>query len=274
MITFISFYQTLSRNACEKINETYQDLCDQEYSPIENHEAVISAMFESARRHHPNGRFILITDTFTEVTLSSFIEVVRTSGSDEFFELERFNRMIQATNLLPIETHIIFLDPDIIIRSCLEHIFDQTSDLFFTYQKDGTKENILQPEQELVFPINIGFIGIRNENRSKALKIFRKIVSNGMQIKNKTYTYWFGLQVIFSSIFKKHLLKMEKERMEQPYEIEMDDVKFAFLDAEIYNFTPNRYMHIPIDTKIVHFKGLKKKKWMVKYWEKIKNEAC
>lgn len=181
--------------------------------------------------------------------------------------------MIFVAHSLPPNTHVILLDPDIIITGNLEHLFEQSADLFFTYQKHGTKENILKPSQELVFPINIGFIAIRNENRKKALALFRSIIEKGKEIESKIYTYWFVIQELLSNIFKSKLLEMEEKGKQQPYELMAGECKLSFLDAETYNFTPNEYLYIPIDANVVHFKGLKKKKLMLRYWEQIKDES-
>lgn len=272
-ITFMTYYVELSKKAVLGIREASKEVCKGDYQPIRGIEEMLAAMFESAKHHHPEGRFVLVTDERTKISLPHYVEVFRKSNQSDYVHMECFLSMMSSPQFLSPESHLILLDPDIIIMDNLENLFESNHNVYFTYQRDSTKEGILKPSQRLIFPINMGIVALHKKEKLKEAQFFLKLINICRQQLSEKYLYWFGLQIVVSHLFFEKLLAMESAGIPLPYTLEFDGLQVGFVDADIYNYPPGAYCHIPLDVKVAHFKGGDSKKRMLHYWESVKKAS-
>lgn len=273
MITFVTYFVEHSKNCLENINKARKEFLVGEFIPLKHPEILISTMFQSARKHHPDGRFILLTDQNTQLDLPDFIKIARINNPDERFQLARYMYLPHIPELTSSDSHIIVLDSDIIIKDNLEEMFAVEADLYFTYQKDSTQKNVLPRSHKLKFPVNLGFVGINRLHKERAFKVLQSMLLSIRELRAKHFSYWFGMQYLLKRHFLDQLLEYEKEGRQLPYVVDHYGSKLLFVDAEIYNYPPNSYLHIPLTTKVVHFKGVTDKPLMFEYWKQINRQT-
>lgn len=272
MITFVTYYFEFPEQMIKKLDELFYNFDQQFQIPPKETAQYIEAMFESVKQYHPNARCLLLTDENTKIKLPSFVEVVRIHHQSNYMQFEMFHAYIRSFEVISPDSHVISLDPDMIVQENLEHIFDKEGDLFLTFQKENSKTIPLKEQNEIIFPVNIGFVGIRNVKKEGAKCFFQSALKECFKFKEEKYYYWYGMQLILKNYFREHLLLLQEQGCNAVPPYAFGDLKIAFLDAEYYNYAPNETCVIPLDTKVIHFKG-RSKKFMLPYWKTIKNDS-
>ncbi|MEM1282514.1 MAG: hypothetical protein AAGG81_03070 [Chlamydiota bacterium] len=272
MITFVTYYFEFDQKLIQELKRLFFDF-DQtfEVSP-EDTAKYVEAMFGSVRKLHPDCRCLFVTDEKTELELPSYIDTLRVHRQSNFLQYERFNAYMKSFDVISTESHVIFLDMDIIVQENLDHIFDQNGDLFYTFQREGSGSIPLKENHSIVFPINNGFIAVRSGQVEKTSYFWAKILKNCLRIEDKKYHYWFGMQMVLRYYFSEHLETLQKQGCSATPPWRCKGMNIAFLDAEFYNYKPIDASSVPLDVKVVHFKG-KSKLHMLSYWERLRYQS-
>ncbi|MEM1282244.1 MAG: hypothetical protein AAGG81_01680 [Chlamydiota bacterium] len=267
MITFVTYYVDFSEKIIKHIENACKDFSTGSvYESYTKPSKLITTMFESVLKQHENARMVLLTDETTDITLPKFIEVHRVPRKTDRMEIEMLQAKIWLLKKIDFQGHVIFLDPDMIIRDNLEHIFLRTGDLFFTYKKLSSS---LEPDHVYYFPINIGFIAVRDKSKLDVINFFTKLLSGFSTLEDEKYHYWVGLQTILRSIFYDTLLEKDKAEALHDLHFNHGRLKIAFLPAEKYNCDTGYHTDIPGDASVLHFKGLRNKPAMMSFWRTI-----
>ncbi len=268
MITFVSYYIHFTDEILNRIQDVYEEISEGgKYVPISQPSTIIMMMFESALKHHKDARMVLITDETTEVDLPEFIEIHRIPRKSDMMEIESLQAKIWALRNLKHNGHVIFLDPDMIIRDDLEQIFHSKGDLFFTYEKLYLNQDLVKAGAELTHPINIGFVAVRDNSKEDVAQLFGELIKQFSAFKSEKYHYWIGLQFMLKKLFYKKLIENERLGTLDTLFFNYRLIKIVFLAAEKYNFAVRYSVKIPGKAKVLHFKGVNTKKLMQDYWE-------
>lgn len=268
MITFVTYFVHFSDEIIHRIGDVYEDIAiEKTYLPIKYPSKVVTMMFESVLKCHKDARMVLITDETTKIDLPDFIEIHRIPRKTDMMEIESLEAKIWALKNLKQEGHLIFLDPDMIVRYNLEHIFESEGDLFFTYEKLSRHQDLINAGKELQQPINIGFIAVRDSKREDVAHLFGEFIEQFSLFDKKKYLYWIGLQYLLRELFYPKLIENENAGTLDTLFFLRRWVKIVFLEAEKYNFTVRESAKIPGTAKVLHFKGIQGKRLMEVYWK-------
>jgi hypothetical protein len=273
MIVFVCYYIHFSKNQIDNINKVWEQVSYNKYVPMTEIELLLSGMFESVRNFHSDAKMVLVTDPDVHLELPSFIDVIHRQRETDDFQIERIKTKIYCLEKFGDDAHVIFLDPDILIRGSLEEIFQRKGDLFFTYEtmKSMMAKMTYQEIQDIekkfkatvMFPINAGFIVVRQGKVHETCRYFRKMIKGFSLITQKEFYDWSGFQYLLrNSIFP---IVSDKEDRINTLLLKYYDLKIALLNADIYNYAPEPQKKIPDNVKIAHFKGVCRKKIMLEY---------
>jgi hypothetical protein len=154
MITFVTYYVSLSRQTMDTIHQTTKTITVTE--PFR----FIETMFESARAFHPSCRCAILTDEATRFPFDDTLPVIR-------FELDDRQPMLSRSEAWPrylaqAESHVVFLDSDILINADLEHVFAHDFDVALTYR------------DEKKWPINAGIQFVHESAVEQARAFYQK----------------------------------------------------------------------------------------------------
>jgi hypothetical protein len=242
MISFVAFYVDLPENTAEKVNKPLPALAEQ---PLE----MLRVMFASVDHFHPGARKVVLTDHTTD--FSSFPDLHISRGLVDPFRLMESRMEAWLNFLAQADSHVIFLDSDIVLQADLTPIFDQDFDLALTYR--------LQEQ----WPINAGvqLFHMAHLDRGRAfirdcLRLYRsKYQSDG---------FWGGDQDVL-----REMVKGADVSRTDNFIFNEKGYNTLMLPCSIFNFsTENTFMdgYYP-KAKVLHFKG-PRKVYQDSYWRR------
>ncbi len=257
-ITFVVFHQDLSEKGINELRSLVPKIAHGPWQPeyleqlidlMSMNEKCIDIFFRSAKLYHPKCECVVLTDQKTKFNLPQDIKIVRCKVSSDQPAKSRLLAQIEYIKKAKKDSHLVFLDYDMIVQGDLLPVFEKDFDVAVTFRMHPV-------------PINGGvlivYAGREKEAVSfleKALKIFEK--------KYSEYNLWGGAQRSISDAAGFLDVSHLKEEM-----IEVDGVKILLLPAGTYNFIiggDDRFLDYHPEKVILHFKG-RRKKSMITYW--------
>lgn len=189
-------------------------------------------MIASAKRHMPGVRIAMWTDPNTPAI----------DGVDDFLR-----RSITGWSWIPWVCHcasemqgeVLYVDTDIVIQRDLRPLFNVPFDALFTYRGMKLIDGTLQPFIFGVVPYRTPEFWIEVRDRVQAMP--------------KVEQGWYGSQIAVGEMW------MEERNGRGKWQI-------ASVDRETYNYTPKEEDEIPAGKWVLHYKGRKRKAWMLKKW--------
>lgn len=203
---------------------------------------LIKALFESARLQHSSCRTVLLTDKTTQFSgLPESVEIYRYGFDISKLTMSRTQAQLEFLKGLTTDSHVIFLDSDILVQECLSDIFMQEFDVGVTYKQH-------------VIPINGGVIFIHGKSRSIGCSFLGKIVEL-MEEQFQQFQTWYGSQYALRQI-----IPIPSHLKDESIIGTSNGIKILLLPANKYNFTtPGRMQGYYPEKAILHFKGFRKK---------------
>ncbi len=244
-ITFVTFYMDVSERTMASIHETTSTI-----TVTEPHR-YIQTMFASARRFHPECRCLILSDERTPFPPCEEIVIIRHS-------LDRTQPMLARSKswldyLQIAESHVIFLDSDILINGDLAHVFDEDFAVALTYRAGDAK-----------WPINAG-INFAHGMHLQAAARFHRVWLSEFRAAYGDRSVWGGDQDTLRELFK----AVDFARGDS-FAWRLGELDIRFLPCARYNFSTSYAHemdgHYP-EAKALHFKG-RRKPWMFPYWHK------
>lgn len=251
MITFVTHFVEIQDKQFEEINKVILRFFQGKPFHHSQPQKLIELMIQSAKKTHPDARFVILTDEKTQFNLSEDISIIRSAQKGDQIDFERMGARIDYLKNHPLTENIIFLDWDILIQKNLEHIFHNHCDMFFTLRTAR------------LFPVNDGIIGVKIKNIKHVIHFFESMQKYYNNLKPE-FKKWWGFQLLIKHFFDFRKIKNGI--------LHTNNLTFGFLPVLKYNASPkidqlSVYQKEPF---VIHFKG-ERKKMMENYWENFLN---
>lgn len=211
---------------------------------------MIGMMFDSASHTHADCRKVVVTDEQTSFQSREGVEVFRTGFDSQLPSLARSKAWVEFLRQTAPDSHIVFLDYDVIIQQNLEHVFDQCFDVGLTYR------------EHFRWPINAGIQFLHAARLSRALELYKKVVT----VSAESYQDW----VVWAA--DQHALRdlvCADFAGEGPCLHRKNGFEFLLLPCCDYNYSADRNWDLANASyhqkKVLHFKGHHKPA-MFAYW--------
>lgn len=195
-------------------------------------------MVASARKHMPGIRVFMVTDHNTPAL--DGIETIRfnTEGHADWIPW-----LCHACSLM--EGEVLYLDSDVVVQRDLRPILNVPGDLILPYRGMKTIDGHLQP---FIF----GCVAYRT---AEIWKEIRDRV-NAMPRKERG---WYGSQIAVFDMF------MEEQNGRGKW-------KIVPIPRDTYSYTPKDAEDAPKEAWSLHYKGKKRKAWMLEKWRHLIEE--
>lgn len=202
--------------------------------------AVAKRMMQSVRKHI-GCKVVQLTDPVSEDLGAD--ETVRFLPSGKFF----IPWLMELFASQPPET--LFLDTDTVVQEDVSKVFDEDFDIALTGRK--TRFAVYQAEgKDYHMPFNLGVVF------SRAPRFWTEIRDRVLKHKDEKILAWWGAQIELWKIWN-----------------EPHTWKLIALDAQQYNYTPNKEDEDLTGKAIVHYKGAKRKHWHLEGgWQKLSDK--
>jgi hypothetical protein len=249
MITFVCFHMDIRKDDLDSIPRQWHGIVVKE----ERHAYIETALF-SCRAQHIGCRTVVLTDRFTPFPTDTDHEVFRCDGLDST-RLMHSRSLAWINFLQTADSHVVFLDSDILIQENLEPVFNQVFDAGLTYR------------QEDQWPINAG-IQFFHHNRLDRGVAFLRACLHAFETHFQNFAAWGGDQ----DALRKVTAGAAFDRSDSHLWHSPDGFNLLMLPCARYNYsTPTGRMPGPYPNKpVLHFKG-KRKDDMIPYWERYLN---
>lgn len=243
MISFVAYYVELSEHTMDNIHQNTKTITVTE--PFR----FIQTMFNSATHFHSGCRCIILSDQDTVFPFDADIDIIR-------FDLDSKQPMLSRSQawlsyLEQANSHVVFLDSDILINASLAPVFENAFDVALTY-RDETK-----------WPINAGINFVHGEHLAQG-QTFYQAWLDLYKTQHSQASIWGGDQDVLREMLK----EVDYSRTDA-FIHEQDAFKIYLLPCSSYNYSSiDEQMadHYP-DKKVLHFKG-RRKSAMLPYWER------
>ena len=244
-ITFVTFYMDVSARTMDAIHQTTSTI-----TVTEPHQ-YIQTMFASARRFHPDCRCLILSDEATPFPPLRDIQLIRHGLDTGQPMLARSIAWLEY--LRQADSHVIFLDSDILINGDLAHVFARDFAVALTYRDGDSK-----------WPINAG-INFAHGRRLGQAAAFHQLWLDEFRAAHGDRSVWGGDQDTLRELFS----AVDFAR-EDCFSWRLSALDILFLPCQRYNFstsyTHEMDGHYP-ESLALHFKG-KRKPQMFPYWHK------
>ena len=156
MITFTAFYVELTSSTLERVHERVTSIS------APDPQGFTQAMFASATHFHPHCRKVILTDLQTPCPVISGVQIIRLDLDPTQPMLAR--SLAWLAFIQQSDTHIVFLDTDILINANLDHLFAHDFDVGLTYRN----------QEE--WPINAGINFVHGDHLDRGARFHRELV--------------------------------------------------------------------------------------------------
>ncbi|MEM7134241.1 MAG: hypothetical protein AAF702_48675 [Chloroflexota bacterium] len=244
MITFAAFYIELTQQTMAGVHQHTPTVT------VTKPYWFMATMFASATFHHSNCRRVVLTDQQTLFPAALDCEPIR-------FDLDPSRPMLARSTawrefIGQADSHIVFLDSDMLINASLDHLFTQSFDVALTYRDDAK------------WPINAG-INFVHGNRLAGGRAFHTLWLDHFQQAHDQATIWGGDQDALRDLLNEADFSRHHDFIHTQHGFDI-----LLLPCADYNFsTADQHGmtgHYP-QTKVLHFKGRRKPN-MIPYWER------
>lgn len=198
-------------------------------------------MVASARRVMPDVKVKMLTDPKTAPI----------DGVDEILR-----RSIKGWAWIPwlvdfcaqLRGEVLYMDTDVVIQKDLRALFEVPADIVLTSR--GPKE--IEGRQ---MPFLFGCVAYRNAD------FWIEVRDRVLAMKDVADLAWWGSQVAVYDMW------MEEQNGRGKWDI-------ASVSCEQHNYTPKNPMEVPADKWVLHYKGRKRKAWMLAAWRHLIEERA
>lgn len=200
----------------------------------EFHARIAQIMIDSVKRNIPDSWVIQMTDLKTPIL----------GGVDESRRLavaSRFVMPYRLKHLAMLKCEALILDTDVVVLQDPTHVFDMDFDVCLT-KRD---KQIISPEigygvDDPLMPYNTGVMFSRSVD-------FWKDALDVCESLEDRHKEWYGDQISVAAV------------------VERRKHNVAVLKCDKWNYTPSSPDENLDERNIVHFKGKKKKEWMLRF---------
>lgn len=258
MVKFVSFYIKPSKLEAERFETTYKLTHRGTYEPADDPDKILTLMFASAKRFHPDASLCLLTDERSKFKLHPSIEIMRYPRRSDELDMEMLYALIHYLKENQGKDNTIFLEWDQLVQGHVSNIFIGKADLYFAYRR-------IPP-----VPIDDAFIAIGSgPNYKEKIDFFEVILQQYDHLPSNKLRYWLGKSLIFSLMMFEPMLKaaMHKKII---HGFEFKNLYIRILDGKKYSrkvLWHEITKFIP-DALVLHFSNKKKRK-IKEYWHKF-----
>jgi len=221
----------------------------------EKTENQLDLMLSSVKKYYPNASLYILTDQTSKVSENDNTKVIKYDLDKRYPILSRNKAWYEFLDRR--ENATIFLDSDILINDCFDELMATEFDIAFTFR--NWKK----------WPINLGIIYIKNNTNNKAYNFFKEWYYQFLSLKDEQKV-WGGDQDLIHEKFRNLDFSVGNQ-----FEARFEDYQIKFLSCNEYNYSSEMnepMLEYPSNTKVLHFKGARKK-YMKKCWDKM-NKEC
>jgi hypothetical protein len=257
MLTFVTYYVKPPPQELEQLKGIYRLLNRNDYDPTSNPDEIISLMFASVKKFHPDARLCLLTDGHSQFKLDPSIEIIRYPRLSNQLDMEVLRALIYYLKNVKKEVNTIFLEWDQLVQQEVSHIFLRKTDLYLVYRR-------IRP-----LPFDDSFIGMGTGDFNKIIDFFEIILREYENLETNKFRYWLGKSMIFSTLFFERMKKAGSHK-KPILAFKIKKLTITILNAKKYS---NKLRHEEIDeyqpdAYILHFSN-KKSRRLKEYWEKF-----
>lgn len=247
MITFATFHADLSAATMELIrgHEERTGTNSFDWSGAECPDtlrALIQTMFASVSRMHSDHRKVILTDQGTSFESLEGVDIFRSPCSSQP-ALGRSTAWVDFLRQAPADSHIVFLDYDMLIQRSLEPVFESVFDVGLTFRIHHR------------WPINAGIQFVHASRLERALGFYEKALAT-LSGKFVDWTVWCGDQWALQELVHADFSgRSAFHHTEGGFDL-------LLLPGEEYNYSAEAEWHFQPGAydakKVLHFKGSQK----------------
>ncbi|CAN8318553.1 unnamed protein product [Cochlearia groenlandica] len=271
-VTVFTVYNTSSDNV--KSSNMVSVVGNVTYSKPERSMAVLNAFANFIHVTMPKSNIVILTDPASDLAIQQSNVIVKPIRGD----YSRGNLMLQRIRSyitfleMKLEkndggfNHYIFTDSDMAVVDDIGTIFDKHPNFHIALTFRNNKDQ----------PLNSGFIAVRGTREGiLRAKVFLEEVLKAYKTKYMKASRMLGDQLALVWVVKSHP-SFDAKRFTKPqaFTQEIAGASVLFLPCALYNWTPpegaGQFHGMPLDVKIVHFKG-SRKRLMLEAWNFYKS---
>ncbi|XP_010508185.1 PREDICTED: uncharacterized protein LOC104784802 [Camelina sativa] len=271
-VTVFTIYNTTVNNV--KSSNMVSVVGNVTYSKPQRSMAVLNAFANFIQVTMPKSSVVILTDPASDLSIQQsnvVVQPVRGDYSRGNLMLQRIRSYI-AFLVMKLEkneggiNHYIFTDSDIAVVDDIGTIFDKHPGFHLALTFRNNKDQ----------PLNSGFIAVRGTREGiLRAKVFLEEVLKAYKAKYMKASRMLGDQLALVWVVKSHP-SFDAKRFTKPqaFTEEIAGASVLFLPCALYNWTPpegaGQFHGMPLDVKIVHFKG-SRKRLMLEAWNFYKS---
>ncbi|EOA27266.1 hypothetical protein CARUB_v10023386mg [Capsella rubella] len=246
------------------------------YSKPERSMAVLNAFANFIQVTMPKSNVVILTDPASDLSIHQsnvVVQPVRGDYSRGNLMLQRIRSYIaflekQLEKSEGERNHYIFTDSDMAVVDDIGTIFEKHPSFHLALTFRNNKDQ----------PLNSGFIAVRGTREGiLRAKVFLEEVLKAYKTKYMKASRMLGDQLALVWVVKSHP-SFDAKRFTKPqaFTQEIAGASVLFLPCALYNWTPpegaGQFHGMPLDVKIVHFKG-SRKRLMLEAWNFYKSTS-
>ncbi|XP_010506474.1 PREDICTED: uncharacterized protein LOC104783092 [Camelina sativa] len=273
-VTVFTIYNTTVDNV--KSSNMVSVVGNVTYSKPQRSMAVLNAFANFIQVTMPKSNVVILTDPASDLSIQQsnvVVQPVRGDYSRGNLMLQRIRSYIAFLEMKLEKkegaiNHYIFTDSDIAVVDDIGTIFDKHPSFHLALTFRNNKDQ----------PLNSGFIAVRGTREGiLRAKVFLEEVLKAYKTKYMKASRMLGDQLALVWVVKSHP-SFDAKRFTKPqaFTQEIAGASVLFLPCALYNWTPpegaGQFHGMPLDVKIVHFKG-SRKRLMLEAWNFYKSTS-
>ncbi|CAA7050702.1 unnamed protein product [Microthlaspi erraticum] len=273
-VTVFTLYNTSIDNM--KSSNTVSVIGNVTYSKPERSMAVLNAFANFIQVTMAKSKVVILTDPASHLSIQASNVMVQPIPGDYSRGNLMLQRIMSYITFLEMKlekndggiNHYIFTDSDIAVVDNVETVFDKHPNFHMALTFRNNKDQ----------PLNSGFIAVRGTREGiLRAKVFLEEVLKAYKTKYMKASRMLGDQLALVWVVKSHP-SFDAKRFTKPqaFTQEIAGASVLFLPCALYNWTPpegaGQFHGMPLDVKIVHFKG-SRKRLMLEAWNFYKSTS-
>lgn len=201
--------------------------------------ALAYEMFTSARKHLPECKTMMITDSSTP-GFNNVDKVVRAGGQIPRDRLMPYRVSMTARLAAAVEDTVVFVDPDVVFVNCLP-VLSENFDVAVTVRADAALYSM---------PINTGVM--ISKPTAAARNFWSEVEKIALSLRPSELHEWWGDQIAMALAVGAGAIHMRDADV-----IQVGQAQVRLLPEYEYN-APAERDNLPAEARIVHYKGDRK----------------
>lgn len=271
-VSFVTVFTIYNTSFSARTDVDMVTVGNSSYSKIERSMAVLNVFINFIQVSMPSSNIFILTDPASKLPIHRnrvTIFPIQGEYSRDGLMLQRIrsyiafltSRLDDLSKRQDQIHHYIFTDSDIAVVDDLRYLFNSYPKFHLAVTFRNNKDQ----------PLNSGFIAVRGTpDGIRRAKLFLQDVLEIYSSKYMKASRMLGDQLALAWVVKSHR-SFDAKRFTRPQAF-MDDIDgtpVLFLPCAIYNWTPpegaGQFHGMPLDVKVVHFKG-SRKRLMLESW--------